>query len=284
MSFTYNPTYFRLPRYPNVSNSSINGFWCGKGTDNGYLVYLWNNRYVMTNGQFGSSVKIGTMIYVPSHTEINGYVWYSSGSSYVYYSRKYSAWVIHSKFPGYEPQEVYDNENSTWTGDAFYTGNIPGSTDGATSNFSPRGTHRNGGGAAQTATYYFPRWEKGTAFTTVTGEYLPKETNTGTRYFGIPRWRDNRATYYIRSLVKVGSYYTYGVIRNVSGKWLIGDVGSTSGWHEGSEPSKTGSVTFAFKRNEGSIVTGYDLTLSLYDYVVGEERSANYLGEVAIWR
>lgn len=284
MSFVYNPTYFRLPRYPNASNSSINGFWCGKGTDNGALVYLWNGRYVMTTGQFGNFIRIGTTNYTPSHFEVNGYVWYSNNSNYLYYSKKYGTWVLCSKFPGYEPTEVYDNEKQAWTGDAFYSGSIPSASDGATANFSPRGTNRNGGGSAQTATYYFPRWEKATATSTVTGEYLPKETNTGNKYFGLPRWRDNRGTYYIKSLVRVGSYYTYGTIRNVSGKWLIGDVGSTSGWHEGSEPSKTGSVTFLFKRNEGSTVTGYDLTLTLYDYVLGEERSQAYLGEVAIWR
>lgn len=284
MSFCYNPTYFRLPRYPNVSNSSINGFWSGKGTDNGYLVYLWNSRYVMTSGLFGSQLKIGSTVYTPSHFEVNGYVFYTGGSNYFYYSRKYSAWVLHSKFPGYEPQEVYDNNKQVWTGDAFYSGSVPSSSDSATANLSPRGTNRNGGGSAQTVTYYFPRWEKGTATSTVTGEYLPKETNTGSKYFGLPRWRDNRGSYYIRSLVKTGSYYTYGTIRNVSGKWLIGEVGGASGWHEGSEPSKTGSVAFYFKRNEGSTVTGYDLTLTLYDYVIGEERSAAYLGEVAIWR
>lgn len=113
MSFTYNPTYFRLPRYPNVSNSSINGFWCGKDTDNNALAYLWNGRYVMTNGTFGSQLKVGTAIYTPSHFEVNGYVFYSSGSNYLYYSRKYGTWVMHNKFPGYEPQEVYDNEKQT---------------------------------------------------------------------------------------------------------------------------------------------------------------------------
>lgn len=284
MSFVYNPTYFRLPHYPNIYNSSINGFWCGRGEeDNGYLVYLWNDRYVMTTGIFGNFIRIGTTNYTPSHLEVNGYVWYSGENNYLYYSKKYGAWVIHNKFPGYEPQEMYDNEKQAWFGDDFYTGFIPSAMDGAISNFSPRGGYRNGG-SSKIATYYFPRWEKGTETGTVTGEYLPKEPNTGNKYFGIPRWRDNHGTYYIRSLAKVGSFFTYGTIHNVSGKWLIGDVGNASGWHEGSEPSKTGSITFLFKRNEGSTVSGYNLTLSLYDYMLGEERSANYLGEVAIWR
>lgn len=284
MSFCYNPTYFRLPRYSNVSNSSINGFWSGKGTDNGYLVYLWNNRYVMTTGAFGNQLKVGTTIYTASNFEVNGYVFYSSGSTYLYYSLKYSTWILHNKFPGYEPQEVYNSETQMWTGDAFHSGNIPSASDGATSTLTPRGTNRNGGGSAQTVTYYFPRWEKATSTSVATGEYTPKETNTGNKFFGLPRWRDNRGNYYIRSLVKSDGYYTYGTIRNVSGQWLIGDVGSTSGWHEGSEPSKSGSVSFTFKRNADSNVTGYDLTLTMYDYVLGEERSANYLGEVAIWR
>ena len=66
---------------------------------------------------------------------------------------------------------------------------------------------------------------------------------------------------------------------------MIGEVGSTNGWHEGSEPKPGGgSVTFKFCVPEGSDVKGTAITVSFDSYVMGEETDTGYLGEVAVWR
>jgi hypothetical protein len=90
--------------------------------------------------------------------------------------------------------------------------------------------------------------------------------------------------YFVRSFAKTNGYFTYGRIRNADGRWVIGEPGSDAGWHEGSEPSREGTVTFRFTKKEGSEAQGKDIAVSLYDHVKGDERSKAYLGEVAIWR
>ena len=101
---------------------------------------------------------------------------------------------------------------------------------------------------------------------------------------GLPRWRDNQGSYYVRSFNRIASHYTYGSIRYESGKWIIGTVNSSGGWWEGKEPDKKFSVTFTFCKPEDSEITGSNLTLTFYDYVQGNESAPAYMGEVAIWR
>ena len=116
------------------------------------------------------------------------------------------------------------------------------------------------------------------------GEYEPKGGVSGKKYFGLPRWRDSSSNYYIRSLEKKNGRFSYGGIRYESGKWLLGELNSPSGWWEGEEPNKEKAVTFQFCKPEDSEITGSNRTLSFYDYVQGDETGVAYLGEVAIWR
>ena len=60
--------------------------------------------------------------------------------------------------------------------------------------------------------------------------------------------------------------------------------GSSSGWFEGEEPNVQGTVTFRFCKNEDSDLARADLSVSLKDFIQGDERFTTYLGEFSIWR
>ena len=213
-------------------------------------------------------------------SSINGYI-YWSGSGYVYYTQTYGWVYMSGMFPGYEPLEDYDSKDGerTWTGDRFYTFYSFPQQSGSAATLTPRGAIHDSGQEKE-LTVVWPRWKaKRGEF----GEYEPVDGATGTRWLGLPRFRGG-GEYFVRSFAKTNGYFTYGRIRNADGKWVIGEPGSDAGWHEGSEPSREGTVTFKFTKKEGSEAQGKDIAVSLYDHVKGDERSKAYLGEVAIWR
>ena len=280
MSFQYVPSQFRIPEVPNWTPP--NGFWCGLNADAGYFAfnagYSWGG-YVMTRDYLCYSLKIDSSELHPVYSSINGYI-YWEGNGYVYYTQTYG-WVWSSLFPGYEPLEEteYDEEKKEWvhTGDAFYTiGSIPYSED-SEQEMTGRGT--NYGKEGKKLKCVWKRWASNSEF----GKYEPKGDASGDKYLGLPRFTGNGA-YYVRSFAKEKGYYKYGEIHHADGKWVIGEIGSDSGWWEGSEPSKEGSVTFKFTVNEGSEAKGQNISVSLKDYVKGDERVAVMLGEAAIWR
>jgi len=279
MSFQYVPSQFRIPQVPNWTPPD--GFWCGLKEDAGMFAfrsYNWGG-YVMTKDCFCYSLKVDGSELKPVYSSINGYA-YWEGSGYVYYSQTYG-WVWSNLFPGYEPVEdrEYDEEKKEWvySGDAFYTiSSLPSSED-SEQEMTGRGT--NYGKEAKKLTAVWKRWASQKEF----GKYEPKGDASGDKYLGLPRFRGN-GTDYVRSFAKENGYYKYGAIRHSGSKWVIGEIGSDSGWWEGSEPSKEGSVTFKFTVNEGSEAKGQDISVSLYDYVKGDERAAVMLGEAAIWR
>ena len=283
MSFQYVPTQLRSPAIPGWSFQ--HGFWRGTGTDSGLLAFNTNNSnlgyYVITQNLWTYRLKIDNVVYSPVFNDVNGYIYWKSGSNCFYYSRSYG-WILHNRFPGYEPKENYNSESKEYEGDAFHAGSVPSARDGGYSYLQPRGTNRNGGGANKTVYFDFPRWQS--VYRVQLGEYEPKGGVSGKKYFGLPRWRDSSSNYYIRSLEKKNGRFSYGGIRYENGKWLLGELNSPSGWWEGEEPNKEKAVTFQFCKPEDSEITGSNRTLSFYDYVQGDETGVAYLGEVAIWR
>lgn len=283
MSFQYVPTLLRTPSIPNWSIQR--GIWRGVGMDNGLLAFNCGNynlgNYVITQNLWAYQLKIDSSVYSPVFNDVNGYIYWQYNSYYLYYSRSFG-WILHSRFPGYEPKENYNSETRQYDGDAFHAGSIPTAADGATSYLQPRGTNRNGGGANKTISFQFPRWQS--VNRTQFGEYEAKGGLSGKKYIGLPRWRDNSYNYYVRSLEKKNGSFSYSNISLTNGKWVIGEVNSPAGWYEGEEPSKTAPVTFRFCKPEGSTISGYNRTLNLADYVQGSETTSAYMGEVAIWR
>lgn len=283
MSFLYSPTLLRTPTIPGMNIAR--GVWVGQGVDAGLISFSTGvsslGNYVITKNLLAYQIKVSNSIYSPVFNDVNGYIYWISGSNYIYYTPKYG-WVLHNRFPGCEPKEEYNSKDKQYEGDAFHAGSLPGISDGATSSFQPRGTNRNGGGSSITLTFWFPRWQsvKNTRF----GEFDPKSGESDKKYLGTPRWRDNSYVEYPRGLKKQNGKFVYGDIRYENGKWLLGNLNNPSGWWEGAEPSKTSSVTFRFCKPEGSEITGSNKTVSFVDYVVGEEKLPAYLGEVAIWR
>ena len=131
--------------------------------------------------------------------------------NFFYYSKAYG-WILHNRFPGYEPREDYNKETLMYEGDAFYSSYyLPSAYDNAYVFLQPRGTNRNGGGANKTVYFDFPRWQSVTH--RQFGVYEPKDEVSGKKYFGLPRWRDNSSNYYVRSLEKKNGRFSYGEIR-----------------------------------------------------------------------
>ena len=118
------------------------------------------------------------------------------------------------------------------------------------------------------------------------GVYEAQDGASGEKILGLPRFRSGGYEYFTRSYAKARGHYTYGRIKysDTYGKWVIGEVGSGAGWHEGEEPKVGGSVTFKFCRNEDSEAEGSDITVTYVNHVRGDETTKAYLGEVAIWR
>ena len=283
MSFQYVPGQVRTPEIPNFSPSE--GMWRGKGSDDGLYVlrgagYSWGNFVMVRSPDFCPSLLIDNSTYKPVFSDVNGYI-YWQGSGYVYYTQTYG-WVLCSKFPGYEPLEEYERDEKTgegkYKGDDFWTFSSFPSGEDRDVTMTPRGAQREKESKKLKMTW--ERWVGNQEF----GEYEGKGGASGKKVLGLPQFRGNGETF-LRSLNKENGYYTYGRIHHTGSKWVIGEVGSASGWHEGSEPKPDGgSVTFAFCRPEGSDITGQNITVSFDRYVCGDERDTAYLGEVAVWR
>lgn len=286
MSFSYVPGEFRIPKIPNFDLPD--GVWVGSGTDAGYLAFklpysYWGDN-IMVRNDLCFSLKVNGSTLSPVYTPVNGYMHWSGGG-HLYYTQTYGWVYMTGMFPGYEPLEEnvkYDRDKGVYTGegDAFYTcWGLP-SYEGDEVELRGRGSLY--GKEPKTLTASWNRW---ICETGEFGRYEPQGSATGTRYLGLPRFRGSNNEYFVRSLEKTNGRFTYGRIRYQGGKWVIGSIGADSGWHEGDEPDRDGgSVSFRFCKNEGSEAKGSDITVTLQDFVKGDETGKAYFGEVAIWR
>ena len=282
MSFQLVPSLFRIPAVPNFTPPGA--IWRGKGSDEGLFAfsasYSWGGHVIVRHPNFCPSLQIDGSKLTPAFTDINGYV-YWEGNGYVYYTLTYG-WVWCSEFPGYEPVENYKfgDEGIEWSGDQFYAiGSIPSGPDGE-AQMQPRGSLHESG-SAKSLKAIWPRWAaKSGEF----GEYEGKDGENGKKVKGLPQFKGAGETF-LRSLNKDKGRYTYGRIHYASGKWVIGEVGSAGGWHEGAEPKADGgAVSFRFTKPEGSDAQGSDISVSFDKYVAGDETDTAYLGSAAIWR
>ena len=282
MSFQYVPGLIRIPRIPNLTPPS--GIWRGKDSDSGYFAFQgdwnWGSYLMVRDNKLAPSLLVDGSEYKPVFTDINGYI-YWRGSGFIYYSLDWG-WIHCSMYPGYEPVETseYDSDKgeTVYSGDTFYQINSIPSSETQSARMTPRGSIRNK--EVKTLTAKWERWVGSSEF----GEYEAKGGESGTRVLGLPRFR-GIGEYFLRSVNKERGYFAYGRIHYAGGKWVIGEVGSTNGWYEGSEPKPGGgSVTFKFCVPKGSDVKGTAITVSFDSYVMGEETDTGYLGEVAVWR
>lgn len=153
--------------------------------------------------------------------------------------------------------------------------------------FDAKGTASAG---VTTDTDNWPHWESDTMY----GVYEAVNGASGTKIVGIPQYKDGNGVVYNRSLMQTGTsvnhHYSYGsaIWNNTFSGWVIGELGSASGWWQSAvEPNTSGATTFVFAVPEGSEVTGSNLVLTFYGYVEGTETPSTrtlLLGEAAIWR
>ena len=282
MSFQLVPSLFRIPQVPNVSPPD--GIWRGKGGDEGHFAFKagssWGGHVIVRPPNFCHSLQIDGSKLSPVFTDVNGFV-YWEGSGYVYYTKTYG-WVWCDKFPGYEPVESHKWKDDAyeWRGDSFYSLGVPPSSPENGVQMQPRGGLREDG-VAKTVKAVWPRWA---ATDGEFGEYEGKDGESGKKVKGLPQFKGAGETF-LRSLNKDKGRYAYGRIHYASGKWVIGEIGSAGGWHEGSEPKADGgSVTFRFTKPDGSDAEGSDIAVSFDRYVCGDESDTAYLGSAATWR
>lgn len=278
MSFQYVPSLFRVPAIPGFTPP--NGIWRGVGGDEGYFAMRasnWGGYIMVEDNLFSYRLKIGDYVFEPVYSDVNGYI-YWQGNGYIYFSET-QGWVWGFKFPGYEPLEDYhwEEEELVWTGDDFYSFYSPPSAAGDTVMMTPRGALH--GDEERELKNEWPRWTSTTEF----GEYKGADGEETVRVLGLPKFTGDGETF-VRSLRRVKGYFTYGRIRYANGKWLIGQEGSSSGWHVGSEPQVSKSVTFKFTKLPDSEAEGRDITVSFDRYIGGEETERAYLGSAAVWR
>lgn len=284
MSWQYVPGQIRIPKVPFWEPPD--GVWRGVDYDERYFAY--RNDY----GNFGQFVVVESEELLPTvmvdgsrmtpvFSDVNGYI-YWTGYQNLYYTLTYG-WVLCGLSPGTEPLEEQRTDpqtgERTWEGDSFWvlTG-FPYSEDSETQ-LTARGREKDKEGKKLKLAW--KRWVGNQEF----GEYEGKGGASGKKIVGLPQFKGGGETF-VRSLEKDNTWhFSYGRIHYASGKWVIGEVGSASGWHEGSEPKAGGgTVNFKFSKPEGSDITGSDITVSFDKYVGGDEKDTAYLGEAAVWR
>lgn len=272
MSFYFCPTVWRASLN---AGSDIFGFWIGQGADAGFSVYMWQQRYIMTNnGWFGEAYTVAGKVFPRLPYDANHKACYYDPTSRLRLCWSYSnqKWVIGYFFPGYEPYEAYAG-----AGDQFWS-----ATDLPTDNevaFVPRGS----ASGTLTVALHFPRYDRIDG-PSVAPFGVYRNAAGSERFFGCPRWRDNTGAIYVRSVKKEAlNRFSYGSINYDGIRWVIGTYFSETGWWEGEEPQKNRAVIFRFKKRTGSAATGEDLTITFVDYVSGDEKMTAYLGQVPTW-
>ena len=133
------------------------------GGESGLMMDWWHSipiiqisgYYVITRNLWTYRLKIDNAVYSPVFNDVNGFIYWKDNSNFFYYSKAYG-WILHNRFPGYEPKENYNSESKEYEGDAFHAGSVPSARDGGYSYLQPRGTNRNGGGANKTVYFDFP--------------------------------------------------------------------------------------------------------------------------------
>lgn len=280
MSFQRLPGVVRVPKNPVFTLPDA--VWRGTGPDEGLYAFegggTWGRYVMVRDTDLCPSLIVDGSRHTPVFADVNGHI-YWEGGGYVYHSRSWG-WIHCKMFPGYEPIEEYvrdDDGRTHYEGDEFHTLGLP-TAEGQERTGTPRGCIREE--APITVTLEWRRWTCDSEF----GVYEPQSGASGTKVLGLPQFRGAGETF-LRSLNRENGHFTYGRIHHASGKWVIGTVGSASGWHEGAEPSPDGgATTFRFCRPQGSEVQGADIAVAFDRYVCGSERDTAWIGEAAVWR
>lgn len=229
MSFLQIPSQLCTPALPPNLTFYDDSTYRGFEADAGLYAFHCNLGYVIAD-DFVYRLNVDNENFYPVFSDVNGYIYWSSGSKYIYNSVNFG-WILCDVFPGFEPEEYYDSDTSEYKGDVFWSGSLP--DIGTSSSFAPRGEIKIGG-TSKTVTSKWERWQSDSRL----GEYSPQDGAIGSMFFGSPRWVDDDGVNYTRSVSKIDGKYTYGSIYYMNGKWLIGTVNNEKGWWEGSEPSK----------------------------------------------
>lgn len=274
MSFILVPSRLHIPSVPGITYGE--DFFCGVYQDRGRYAFQTNLGHIIAESA-AYWLDVDGEIYTPVFEEINKYIYWKNGDDYIYYSYVYG-WIKADRIPGVDPVEYYDEEKGEYSGDMFWSGNIP--QENIPEMFVPRGYNRNNRNPL-TVKFYWPRWQSEEKFS----EYWPNFDSEEVLHLGIPRWRELGSNVeYLRSINKIDGNYTYGTIYYSNGKWLIGVENSSEGWWEGEEPSTTHDVVFHFVTLDGASSPNADVMIAFDRYIQGNETLDVYLAEVAIWR
>jgi len=256
----------------NPSGEITSGYWVGKGGDAGYYVYQFDGKWVMST-LFGPGWKDDAGdVFSPNYAIVNGQVFFESDGYYLFYDLAFG-WIIKPNLaPGYEKFACSDESDAStghYQGAEFWSGEL---ADGEI--FNERGYERGSvqglyAGSQITLSAYFPRFESDSQF----GEYLAAGGESGSRFFGVPRWINGSAKYE-RSATKTDGRYSYGSIRwiDAAGVYALGSYGSSKGWLQSASAPEPGSDwTLSFAAPDDSDATGSSVLLSWDAWAEGSE-------------
>ena len=286
MSFVYSATRLVCPKVPSFipgPNTSTD-VWIGQNADAGLAVARIGTQWRMFHAENGAANVVPSIVVdgnelAPVFREVGGSIYWASATAALYFADGFGWVYMDGGAPGYIPVE-YTDDRDRYKGDEFYVLTTTPYAEGAIMKLTARG--RLTGQADKTASYSWKRWD-GPKAAAPFGEYTGAGGESGSKFIGLPQWVDGDGKYYTRSLTQEDSHWVYGDVHFGKDKWLIGSEGNAAGWHEGSEPTKTGSTVFRFCVPPGSEVTGTDITLTFSGYVEGSNQKEMLLGEVAIW-
>ncbi len=297
MSWIKSPTQIQVPSHPSFRGIGIDyGFWIGQDYDDGYFGFyavfepLKLSNYIITKKILPDVIVNGTTLVAKKDAIVNGYVYFGDNNEKLYMSNSLG-WVFYSRYDntndivlGSDPIEYSEEDadgNITYYGDSFYTidGRFPEINE--TRTLIGRGALRNKV-SPLTISCPYPRYESEN-YKSI-GKYNGVDGIEGTKVIGLPQFKLSNGKTVVRSLEKVGEYFVYGDISYKGGKWIIGTVDSASGWWEGEEPSVSDTITFVFKKPQGSTVTGSNITVKFDSYIEGDNKKPFCIGDVAICR
>ena len=301
MSFDFRLTALRVPYHPGgVITAPV---YIGKIADAGLFAYNWNGNRVIS-GQLGYSLLIGGQGLSPNFVSYHGYCYFQS-SNYTIWHGPVSdngstsvQWILSeaSISIGQVPIEYWQYNSGpsgpgNYRGSQFYTGSIP--SLGGSVVWQGRGVLRGStlGGYGSNQYTVSTQWAYWKPESGQLGKFDPFGTATGNKYFGLPQWKDQNNTVYLRSVYQTSGHYAYGAAtyNATHSLWIIGTYGNPTGWLQSStEPSLSASVDFTPAYPVGytppdppDLVT---LTLTFDSYVVATNKDSIFVLKSGIWR
>lgn len=296
MSYVKFPGRIHSPYIPGIG--TISELWVND--DDKRIAFKTSLGKVVIVIGFIGDVLVGGIRMPPVFNSINGYIYWSSGGEYLYYSG--AGWIYKKGQPAV----------MKGVGAGYYVGSLPDpfKPDEITE-LTPEGSYKTANSEAKKkgrVTPYRPVkvkfiWDwwmrKESDQCGVYYYHDNKHSSEKVQYFGYPYWQDNKNVEYIKeSSIKFGDIHSSEVLLENGvrvKKWLIGTYGDSFGWWEGKEPDQKAAVKYVFtlpepkteeekKERAKMNLREKDLTIKFIGYTLGKRTRSSWIFEAATWK